>query len=141
MRYIFLSDKFYNDYVNCREIEQKKLRPYILLLLELNGLLYALPLRSHIKHKYAFLTDKINKCGVDYSKALVITDENYIDSKKPFIRNNEHKILLSCVDTIKEEFSSYLTDYKRVVSSGAKRTLSKYRYCTLQYFHKELGLD
>ena len=95
MRYVFLTAQFYKDYANCPEIEQKPLRPYIMLLLKIDNLTFALPMRSHIKHKYAYFTDKANGCGIDYSKAVVITNINlYVDSKQPYIRPNEYKSLL-----------------------------------------------
>lgn len=142
MRYIFLSEQFYNIYAKYPEIEQKQFRPYIMLLVKIEGLTFALPLRSNIKHKYAFFTDKENCCGVDYSKAVVITDElKYIDDKKPKLRPIEHKALLGKARYISKEFKAFLEDYKKAVQSNAERTTYKYKYCTLQYFHKELGLE
>ena len=141
MKYIFLSESFFNDYSNCPEIEQKRFRPYIMLLIEIEDLTFAIPLRSHIKHKFAFFTDINNRCGVDYSKAVVIKDKKYIDNKHPKIRQNEYKTLLNKSHIIYKEFSKYIEDYKNAVKNNANRKYYMYQYSTLQYFHKELGLE
>ena len=55
---------------------------------------FAVPLRSHIKHKYVLWTDEENRCGLDFSKAIVLTKPKYIDrSRKPYIRPNEFNSL------------------------------------------------
>ena len=141
VKYTFLTEQFYKDYSHCSEIEQKRFRPYIVLLAKIDDLLFALPLRSHIKHKYAYFSDKANSCGIDYSKAVVITNEElYLDNKKPVIRQNEYKTLLGKEYIITKGFKKYLSDYKKTIKTKAQRTQHLYRYCTLQYFHKELGL-
>ncbi len=141
MKYIFLSQQFYKDYSHCSEIEQKQSRPYVMLVIKIDNLIFALPMRSHIKHNYAFITDITCGCGIDYSKAVVITDQKlYIDNKQPRIRPNEYKALLGKEYIITKQFKKYLSDYKKAVSAKSERVNSQYKYCTLQYFHKELGL-
>ena len=58
MKYIFLTQQFYDDYSHCTEIEKKKTRPYVQIYVQVNGIDFAVPLRSNITHKYAFWTDK-----------------------------------------------------------------------------------
>lgn len=79
-RFIFLSNDFYNAYptVKYPEMDLKHDRPYIQILVKIDGVQYAIPLRSGIKHPHVLWTDKANHCGVDFSKAVVITDEKYI---------------------------------------------------------------
>ena len=142
MKYTFLTEQFYKDYSHCPEIEQKRYRPYVMLLIDVDDLLFALPLRSHIKHKYAYFTDKLKGCGIDYSKAVIITNEElYLDTKKPTIRPVEYKMLLGKDYIVNKEFRRYLSNYKKAVSADTERTKYLYKYCTLQYFHKELGLN
>lgn len=83
-RFVFLSADFYQRYPLSQypEIEQKKTRPYIQVYIEINGIKFAIPLRSDIHHPHVLWTDKRNHCGVDFSKAVVITDEKYIDKYK-----------------------------------------------------------
>ena len=88
MKYIFLNKKFYEDYdvINYPEIEHKLNRPYVQILLKIGSIMFAIPLRSHIKHKYAYFTDKNQKYGIDYTKAVIVSD-NYIDKDTtPHIR-------------------------------------------------------
>ena len=52
--------------------------------------MFALPLRSNISHQYVYYSDKSNKCGIDYSKSVVI-NESYIDKDNiPQIRQREN---------------------------------------------------
>ena len=90
LKFIFLSEEFYSNYKGCKEIEQKTDRPYIMVCVQIGGVLFAVPMRSHIKHKYALWTDKENHCGVDFSKAVVILKESYIEQGiVPHIRQAE----------------------------------------------------
>lgn len=51
---------------------------------------FVAPLRSHIRHHFAFITDEENGCGVDFSKVVVIKRAWYIDeTQTPQIRQNE----------------------------------------------------
>lgn len=56
-RFVFLSNKFYETYPSSEypEIEQKKNRPYIQVCVEIDGVQYAIPLRSDIHHPHVFL--------------------------------------------------------------------------------------
>ena len=94
MEYTFLSEKFYKDYPHDEypQMEIKVDRPYAHVHVSVYGQLFCIPLRSNVDHPHAFFTNKKAKCGVDYSKAVVITDEDYIDrTRKAFLRPNEYK--------------------------------------------------
>lgn len=139
-RFIFLSEYFYQKYPSTQypEIEQKKTRPYIQLYMEINGIKFAIPLRSDIHHPHVFWTDKKNHCGVDFSKAVVITDEKYIDTTtEPHLRQNEFDALRGKDFKIKQKMQKYIQKYKQAKQESDKpihRTLLK--YSTLQYFEK-----
>lgn len=99
-RFVFLSEDFYQRYPSTKypEIEQKHTRPYIQVYVEINGTKFAIPLRSDIHHPHVFWTDKQNHCGVDFSKAVVISDDKYIDKYKQAKMEPQkpvHKVLLS----------------------------------------------
>lgn len=143
-RFVFLSQKFYNTYPTSQypEMEQKQNRPYIQVCVEIDGVQYAIPLRSDIHHPHVLWTDKKNHCGVDFSKAVVIKDESYIDLViEPYLRQNEFDALRGKDFKIKSKMVKYIADYKK-----AKKDLSKQinqmlvKYSTLQYFEKEIGL-
>ena len=143
-RFVFLSKKFYNTYPTSMypEIEQKENRPYIQVCVEIDGVQYAIPLRSDIHHPHVLWTDKENNCGVDFSKAVVIKDEEYIDSvKEPHLRQNEFDALRGKDYKIQTKMAKYIADYKKAkkdLSKPTNQTLVK--YSTLQYFEKEIGL-
>ena len=143
-RFVFLSQKFYNTYPTSQypEIEQKENRPYIQVCVEIDGVQYAIPLRSDIHHPHVFWTDKANNCGVDFSKAVVIKEADYIDSvKEPHLRQNEFDALRGKDYKIKTKMAKYIADYKKAkldLSKPINQTLVK--YSTLQYFEKEIGL-
>ncbi|MSS63088.1 type III toxin-antitoxin system TenpIN family toxin [Velocimicrobium porci] len=140
MQYTFLSKKFYEDYSKNKypQIEMKENRPYAHIYLELYGYTFAIPLRSNIDHPHAFFTDKKNKCGVDYSKSVVITNQDYIDtSTKVFLRNNEFKKLQGKDYRIKKEFQKYIELYKRAKTDKNVPHRDKIiSFSTLQYFEE-----
>lgn len=143
-RFVFLSDKFYSTYPSAQypEMEQKKNRPYIQVYVEIDGVQFAIPLRSDIHHPHVLWTDKANHCGVDFSKAVVIADDSYINfSIEPHLRQKEFDALRGKDYKIKMKMEKYIADYKK-----AKKDLSKsvnqmlVKYSTLQYFEREIGL-
>ena len=94
MKFHRLSNVFFKQFGSCEDILTKENRPYYVLLLELDGLTYAIPLRSHITHHYCFIADNSNGLnnGLDYSKAVVITDSAQIDPVPVTIRQHEYNI-------------------------------------------------
>ena len=115
-RFVFLTDEFYKVYPSelYPEIEQKHNRPYIQVYVKINGIQYAIPLRSDIHHPHVLWTDKKNHCGVDFSKAVVITDDKYIDMlTEPHIRENEFNALRGKDYKIKVKMEKYIEEYKK----------------------------
>lgn len=143
-RFLFLSEEFYLAYQSedYPEMEQKHNRPYIQVYVEIEGIQYAIPLRSDIHHPHVLWTDKKNHCGVDFSKAVVITDEKYIDSSTdPHIRQDEFDALRGKDYKIKTKMEKYIEDYKMAKNDLSKpRNQQLVKYSTLQYFEAELGI-
>ncbi|MDR0910039.1 MAG: hypothetical protein LBM77_09775 [Spirochaetaceae bacterium] len=147
MHFSRLSHTFYEDYTNCREILTKEERPYYVLLVEVQSLTFAIPLRSHIHHPYCFLaaSSDVDNSGLDFSKAVVITDiPLYVDPAPVTIRQDEFDIFKTHEFQIKQKFERYVKEYKKKVERRSKNPAlpedSLCRYSALQYFHKELGL-
>lgn len=138
--FVFLSEEFYKDYINCPEIEQKKDRPYICLLIDIDGMQFAIPLRSHIHHPHAYLTDPQNQCGVDYSKAIVLKKPEYVDQiRKPFIRPNEFDTLRGKEHIIEMGMQKYLRAFRKALQSpDVPRNALLLRFSALQYFVEEI---
>ena len=147
MEFRRLSTAFYIQFGQYEEILTKEDRPYYVLLLDLDGLIYAIPLRSHITHPYCFIADNSasQNNGLDYSKAVVITDiVRYIDPAPVTIRQHEYNVLKQREYLIRKQFSSYVAAYKKEVRRRMKNPAlpvsALCRYASLKYFHKELGL-
>ncbi|MCI9457600.1 MAG: hypothetical protein HFE44_11590 [Oscillospiraceae bacterium] len=136
MTFIFLSASFFQDYANCPEIEQKANRPYICTYIEVNGISFAIPLRSHINHPHVLWTDKENHCGLDFSKTVVLTKPSYIDAnKKPHIRQNEFDALRGKDYLIQQRLLKYISAYKKAKERlDVPRNQILCSCSTLQYF-------
>ena len=64
-------------------METKENRPYVVLLVNINDIKFAIPLRTNIRHRNCYKfetsdreTDSIT--GIDYSKAVVISKDPYL---------------------------------------------------------------
>ena len=143
MKYIFLSKKFYEVYNEAEypEILHKPGRPYVMLLMQIDGLTFAIPFRSHLRHKFCYITDKRKCSGLDFSKAVIIIDKSYISDTKRVITitEKENKIMLERKEVIIQRFKTYLNTYKRIIENKGYK--GSKNYTALQYFHKELGLE
>lgn len=138
MNFFFLSESFYQDYSGCCEIELKNVRPYVQVYIQLGGTRFAVPLRSHIKHPHVLWTDKENGCGLDFSKAVVVLKDEYIDkTKKPHIRQNEYDVLRGKEHLIQQKLQQYINTYKKAKRRiDVPRNRALCQYSTLQYFEE-----
>ena len=137
-----MSSSFYHAYPEnlYPEIEQKTNRPYIYVATRINGVQFAVPLRSNIHHGHVLWTDKPNRCGLDFSKSIVIEQEEYIDHDRiPHIRQHEFESLRGKEYIIQQKLNAYIKNYKKAKSKQtitANKELCK--YSTLQYFERYL---
>ena len=141
LKLVFLTKAFYDRYKHCPEIEQKENRPYARIEVELNGVTWAIPLRSHINHSHAIWTDKENGCGIDLSKAVVIEKpKKYISSEQPYIRDNEFRVLKRIDEyRVAKRLQGYIDEYKKAKQNqNIPRNRTLVKYSTLQYFEKYL---
>ena len=139
VKFLFLTKQFYSDFISCPEIEQKPDRPHVRILVRVENIDFAVPMRSHINHPNAYLTDKVNKCGVDYSKAIVITDaQRYVETaRQPRIRQNEFDALRGKEYILEQGMRKYLKAYvKALEKPEIPRNAMLLKYSTLQYFHE-----
>lgn len=135
MQFIFLSNKFYSQHATHTEILTKPTRPYACLAVKINGTMFALPLRHHIQHKYAFFT--VGNCGLDFTKAVVIESPDQIAQGTPQIDQKEFNALKGKDNKIFHDFSQYIALYKKALMySTNPHYASILKYSTLQYFHK-----
>lgn len=148
-----LSAKFRNSYPNgvFPELMCKQGCPYTCLLIESHdGYFICVPFRSNITHKNAFLfkrsaRSRRTKSGLDYSKTVIITNTEYIDSSTPaVVDQDEYREILVNLPRIVSEVNCYLTVYMNHIQGKKiihpRDFMRLYGYSTLKYFHNELGL-
>ena len=111
MDIITLSTDFYIRFSDCKEILQKGNRPYLMVLISVDDITFAVPFRSHIRHNFAYWTDKENRCGLDFTKAVVILSENDIAAHNVQIRQNEFNALKGKEYFITQKFATFIRHY------------------------------
>lgn len=143
----YLSDKFYDKYSFDKypEIERKNIRPYIVIILKYNDNTFAIPFRTNITHNVCYKfnesgRDTKYKTGIDYSKAVIVNDNTFI-GEKANIDDKEYLELKKNFYKIRKKFLRYVDDYISLMHKEKKYVNEKnYKYSTLKYFHKELGI-
>ncbi|MBO4858320.1 MAG: hypothetical protein J5527_07385 [Treponema sp.] len=144
----YLSQLFYNKYKDCTEILNKgETRPYIILIIEVENKKFAIPIRTNL-HKSidCYESNPQTNSGLDYTKSVVISKEEYIDTTRyPEIEHKEFNYIKFKEKEIKLAFEKFVNDYKKDVIRHNKNpnipANPRFQYCTLQYFKKELGLE
>ena len=144
----YLSNEFYRKYNSLEypEIENKNTRPYMVMLVKIDNNTFAVPFRTNISHSncYKFKSSErpTNKVtGLDYTKAVIVNDDAYIGATAT-IDNKEYIELNQRYRFIIKQFQKFVYDYIDYVNG--KRNFyneKKFKYTTLKYFHKELGLE
>ena len=133
MKLVILSSSFYDKYKDKHEILHKDSRPYVCLTLRVEDQTFAIPLRHHINHPFAFRT--VGEAGLDYTKTVLIESEAYISADTPRIDTVEWNIIKRNEEKILYEFRKYLRKYKRA-QAHPDNPRSDYivKYSSLQYF-------
>lgn len=144
----YLSADFYSDYdsKSYPEIENKDNRPYMVMLIKIKNNTFAVPFRTNVPHNncYKFKTstrptDSVT--GIDYTKAVIVNDIKYI-GKPARINDKEYTELNHNYGFIINQFQKFVFDYIKYANGEKGYYLSKkFRYTTLKYFHKELGIE
>lgn len=140
-----LSNEFYKAYPHYKfpEMESKLGRPYVVLLVEINGIKFAIPLRTNIRHAfcYKFKTsdrETESSTGIDFSKAVVIFNECYLGEETD-INDKEYLELQEKAFFIINKFKKYVTDYIQFRKNGGNEYIAKrYLFSTLKYFDEIL---
>lgn len=125
-----------------------KVRGHGIVSVNVNGLLFAIPVRSHIKHKAGFILEKSLNAnergmGLDYSKALLITDPLHLSDQVFVLKNKTAgKKLVGKEPHITAQFQKYVTRYVDATQKTDLNILNsaEYRFTTLCNYHLALGL-
>ena len=139
MKLVCLNSNFYNKYSHKEEILKKQNRPYVIFVVNINNIDWAIPFRSNIRHKYAYMTDKTNNNGIDFTKAVVIDINNDIDSQNVQIRQVEFNKIKGKEHVIKNDFQNFLKRFEKAIN---KPEISEHRkilmFSSINYFIEEV---
>lgn len=150
-----LTPEFYSDHHHLVEVMDKnrkngkledKERGYGVLLINIHNLQFALPLRSSMSHKDNFFTDiykeygRTYRKGLDYSKAVLISDAKYYSDRSFKIPDEEFYKIVHSQDKIIKQFTRYVNRYIKAFQSQDNNVLRNYSMSTLINYHSELGL-
>ena len=145
----YLSKDFYNEYslYDFKEMIKKESRPFLVLLIKIKDLTFAIPFRSNVKHDYCYKFKNSTRytktsTALDFSKAIIIKEERYLENTAT-IDKKEYIELSSKFYFIFHKFEKFVYKYIQVISKFPKSSYEYKRmsFCTLQYFHKELGIE
>ena len=134
-----------NNSADYPEIENKSSRPYMVMLIQIENNTFAVPFRTNVKHKNCYKFEKSSRptdtvTGLDYSKAVIVNDSKYIGAPAR-INDMEYTELDANYHIINKQFVSFVRGYIKYADGKLNEfQAKKYRYTTLKYFHKELGI-
>lgn len=149
---LHLTDKFYQKYPSdeYNEILIKNERPYNCLLLQSSyGYFICIPYRTEISHKYAYKftsseRSRRHKSGLDYTKIVIISENEYVDDHSALIDSDEYKETMTHIKRITREANKFVEDYIKHCKGEQILHPSeynrRYRFSPLKYFHKELHI-
>ena len=131
-----VADEKYN------EMMLKEQRPYVQVITSVNGLKFAIPLRSEISHSTDVLwTDKQARHGLDFTKAVLLLNDDYLSDKRVYIRDKEHRHLLGKERRVQEKMEKCINNYKKAKANMKEAHNAEYcSYSTLQYFEEYIFL-
>ena len=142
----YLSKDFYNVYPYdiYPELECKETRPFLVLLVNINELKFAIPFRSNITHNFCYKFENSNRVSksstaLDFSKSIIVKEDMYLDNYA-FIDQEEYKELNSKIYFIISKFKKFILTYVKIKENYDKNSY-KYKllnYCTLQYFYEDI---
>ena len=142
----YLSKDFYNVYPKdiYPELECKETRPFLVLLVNINELKFAIPFRSNITHNFCYKFENSNRVSksstaLDFSKSIIVKEDMYLDNYA-FIDQEEYKELNSKIYFIISKFKKFILTYVKIEENYDKNSY-KYKllnYCTLQYFYEDI---
>lgn len=147
-----LSQQFQTDYPASAypEIMYKQGRPYNCLLIDSHqNYFICVPFRSSINHSNAYMFKSSQRSiycrsGLDYSKAVIISDTKYLDTTAAIVDQDEYTEAMRNMNTIAQEVVLYVDTYVGHVSRTApiheREFQRKYQFSTLKYFHDILGI-
>lgn len=141
MKVIYIKENVYNT-SEYKEILYKSNRPYLMLLIKIDNTQWTIPFRSNIKHNNKLILPNNKNGGLDYSKSIVLKNNDFISETPAIIDNVKYKYIKENIDIIYMDMKKYIDLYKY---SFSNKHIKRYNdFCeksTLQYFHCELNIE
>lgn len=137
-----LTPEAYTKFDKHSQTLSNKDRYYGLLEIVYKGHIFAIPFRSTLNHRYGFKTILSDGtwCGLDYSKCLIAKHSDFQPQQYKLRNDREFTKVKRNIHKITKEFGEYIDLYINHFSGG-KSDSNLCKYSTLQYFHKELGIE
>lgn len=150
-----LTPEFYKDHQHIKQAldnydnhwNEYKQRGYGVVLFQHEKLIFGIPIRTSINHSASFITEQsarnnIRGKGLDFSKALLIPNRDYISQDSFIIPKKEFVIIQKNERKIVNKFVKYIQKYAQAIIKLDGNVLSspEYRHTTLINYHKELGI-
>ena len=142
MRIVLLSKRSHQIFVqNIPEMMQKNNRPFASISFQVQGVLWLIPLRSFIKHKYAFLYPHMNKedkgkgmkKGLDFTKAVAV--DQSVTYTPINIPQAEFKFYQKNINVVKKKFVGHLKKVRKAMDKpDVPAHQNLLRYTTLKSF-------
>lgn len=148
-----MSNLFYNAYPSSQypEILAKSDRVYSCLLIDMHcDYFICVPYRSDIRHNNAFKfkhtnRSKTHQSGLDFTKIVIVKNNDYLSANSVAIDNDEYIQTIINMQKIVSKTNNYVETYIKHINGENILSSAKYdrlyKYSTLKYFHKELGLS
>jgi len=142
MKIRLLTDEAYNKIIQLKETMTKKERGYGVVPVEIKGITFAIPFRSKMRHRHGFKTILYKGMwnGLDYSKSIIISDEDLKPEAFKLRSEAEYTKVKNNKDKIKSEFEKYVNEYIKEAKSGNLPNIKRFGFSTLENYHKELGI-
>lgn len=136
-----LEASFYSKHNGTQYLKPKNGRGYGILSINIHGFTFGIPLHSNIQKHSGFILETTpdgKKKGLDYNKAVIITDTN--DVGRTFrIPSNQLTLIRKNEDLIIKEFSKFVYEFIYRSKINDNNVLNRiYKNSTLQYYKEEL---
>ncbi|EJC6937107.1 TPA: type III toxin-antitoxin system TenpIN family toxin [Vibrio parahaemolyticus] len=148
LKVVKLTQDFLNANAKLTEALHDKDRPYSVVTIVMNGLTFAIPLRTNLNHRFGVHLDTIwkegKKCrrGIDFTKAVLVRDSSKELGETHIVPKSQKDVLIKKKKVIKNQFEKYVEGYVHAAKNDINGTLkgSAYKYCTLVNYHVDLGI-
>lgn len=142
-----LSHEFASSISNLIEVLHDKERGYGIVTIEIDNLIFGIPLRTNLNHSYGVKLDKVEinnqvfHRGLDFRKAILIKDISNIGAVFN-VSSKQKRTLIAKEKAIKNQFSKYVNNYIKAKKNNIENTINSnaYKFSTLINYHEELGI-